>query len=207
MTSVRTGRKSCKTAKPFDVVNWLTADDTLDTIKTFAEKYTAFSRIDSDDVTSEIVLALLERQYEAPTTEAEFLTWVEEVVAPEVGKRMLAAERRIERHEKHVTAGSDDTNIVELVAEETPDDGEPKFQFCHELVAHERKRAARIRRALSKLSDGQRQAIMDKFFAGKSLAGVAADSEMCDSSHRMRLLRGKNKLAAMIDREGYSVAA
>lgn len=200
MTSVRTGRKSRKSATPFDVANWLAADDSLDIISGFARRVAAFSRAELDDLTSEIVLALLERQHEAPATEGEFLTWVQEVVAEDVAKKLRNADQR------NPGIATETDVMAETVAQDDGDD-EPAFEFCSELMAHEKKRAARIKRALSKLSESQRQAITDKFFAGKSLAGSAAESEMCDSSHRMRLMRGKRKLAAMIDREGYALAA
>lgn len=197
MATVRTSKRS---RKSFDVANWLAADDTLDTLQHFARKVAAFSRTELDDLTSEIVLALLERQHEAPATEDEFLTWVQEVVIEDVAKRLRNADQR------SPGVATDTDVLAETVAQYDGDD-EPQFEHCHELVAHERARARRVKRALAKLSESQRKAIQDRYFAGRHLTATAAEEGTCDSSHRMRLMRGKRRLASLINADGYSLAA
>lgn len=200
MTSVRTRKTARKSPKAFDVAEWMAGDDALDTLQLFARKVAAFSRSEIDDVTSEIAVALLERAADAPATEAEFLTWAAEVVAEDVARKLRNADQR-----NPGTATETDV-MAETVAQEDGGD-EPDFEFCHELVAHERKRAVRIKRALAKLSEQQRQVIHDRFFAGRHLTETAAAEGTCDSSHRMRLMRAKRKLTTFIDADGYALAA
>ncbi len=202
MKSVRT-RKTAR--KSFDVAGWMAGDDSLDIISGFARRCYTFSRLELEDTISEIAVALLERQHEAPATEEEFLTWAAEVVAPEVVRRLDNKNRIVRGNEVHVVNDKGENAVND--APELTDDEQPDFEFCHQLVVHERRLADRVRYALAKLSEKQRQVIRDKFFRGRHLSAAAAESEMCDSSHRMRLLRAKKKLAAMIDREGYALAA
>ncbi len=196
MKSVRT-RKTAR--KSFDVAGWMAGDDSLDIISGFARRVAAFSRAELDDLTSEIAVALLERQHEAPATEDEFLIWAE-VVAEDVAKRLRNADMRN-------PGVATDTDILAETVTQYDGDDEPLFETCAELVAHEQARAKRIKRVLAKLSEQQRQVIRDKFFRGRHLSAAAAESQMCDSSHRMRLLRAKRKLATLIDADGYALAA
>ncbi len=197
-----------KTAKSkINVREWMASEDGYAMIELLASKYAKFSFGPTEDMTSELALAILEREAECPKSQSEFAEWLEQLAHE-------TADNLSRKNRNPVATGSlssecdgeefqidvADPHAVDLCAEMDCD-----VVYCSQLVAHERNRAARIKRALAKLSDDHRQAILDRYFTGKVLSGVAAEEGMCDSSHRMRLLRAKNKLATMIDAEGYAV--
>jgi RNA polymerase sigma factor (sigma-70 family) len=198
MASLRNRRQSDKSL-PFDVAGWMTTTAAYSTLKDFARRVKKLAKSDTDDVTSELALALLEQKDAAPATEELFLVWVGEV-AEQVAKRMRNAEQRS-------PGTATDTDVLAATITQQ-DDNEPELPFthCSELVAYEKNRRDRIKRALGKLTDAHREVITAKFFAGVALSTVAAEQDMCDSSHRMRLLRAKKRLATLIDADGYALS-
>jgi RNA polymerase sigma factor (sigma-70 family) len=200
MASVRTKSKSRKSVRPFDVAMWLTTTVAYTTLKDFARRVRKLAKSETDDITSELALILLERKDAVPPTEEQFLVWVEEL-SVEVAKRLRNADMRS-------PGVATDTEVLAATVT-AQDDCEPELPFthCSELVAFEKARRERIKRALGKLTDGHREAITARFFSGAVLSDVAAEQGMCDSSHRMRLLRAKKKLATLIDADGYALSA
>lgn len=198
-------RKTAK--KKINIREWMASEDGYAMIESLASKYAKLSFGSVDDMTSELALAILERESECPKSQSEFAEWIEQVAHD-------TADNLSRKNRNPVATGSlssecdgeefqidiVDPNASDLCAEMDCD-----IVYCSQLVTHERNRAARIKRALAKLSDDHRQVILDRYFTSKVLSGVAANEGRCDSSHRMRLLRAKSKLATLIDSEGYAV--
>jgi RNA polymerase sigma factor (sigma-70 family) len=198
VTAARSSRKT-PAAKPFDVAAWMATESGYDHLTTLARKVAGLAMSTADDMVSEIAVVLLENATSAPKTEAKFIVWA--------GEQAEAVAKRLRDERLRYAATPTDTDILAATVEEGDDDNETEFEFCSELIAHERKLKSRVRTALSKLTEQHREAIHARYFAGVSLTDVAAERGGCNSSERMRLLRAKKKLATLIDSNGYALAA
>lgn len=206
MATVRTKSTA---SKSFNLHEWMGSEDGYAVIQEFAVKYAAFSRGSADDLFQDIALALLEREAECPKTKPAREKWLERVAEETADK--TARQNRPAKATASLSQESDGDEFTMDVADtqsvDLCHDDEPAYEFCSELVAHEKRRAARIRTALNKLTEQHREVIRDRFFSKTVLSAKAAGVGMCDSSHRMRLLRAKKKLSTLIDSEGFALAA
>lgn len=171
-------------------------DGSYEIIQELAVKHRVLAKVDSDDLNQEILVAVLEAKTMSKD-EAERIKWLQDT-ACQIACRL----RNKEMAQPHAMDGE----VMGEVFAAYDDEPEYEFENCEELVKYERNLKARVKRAVAKLSVEQQQVIKDKYLSGKQLSKVAADSEMCDSSHRTRLYRAKLKLKSMIDHSGYALA-
>lgn len=181
------------------VGEWLGTGDGYAAVRAAAKAAKALlhRRNTLDDLTQELALALLEHQ-SPPTPEL-----------PEFGEWLTALARTVATGQWREAVGQpgsgDPAVLAETVAEGECD--EPAFEFAADAERFYKARAARVRRALGKLSKPQADAVRAKFFRNKPLSAVAAAGGKCDSAERMNLLRAKRRLAELIDSSGYALAA
>lgn len=184
----------CRKAK---LAEWLAGESSFKVVQKLARKHKALAMGDAEDLASEVVVALLEHECPADAEGEGFVAWVETVVQTVAGKL-----RNVELREARAVDGE---VLQAVVAEE--EEGEPPFEKAEDMMRFLANRKDHIRRALGKLSEGQRKAIVDRYFRNTNLAEQAKGEGGCDSRDRMRLLRAKKRLAQLIDADGYVVAA
>jgi len=205
MKKVRSNRQSGKPTH-FDVRSWLTTADAYALIKQFAREFQGLAKIPTDDLTSEYVVLLLERELDAPADETAFLAWFKEL-ARETAVRFHYAAKEQERGYGRTDMAEDEADVIDgAVDPDSLPDGEPEFVYCSEVVAREESMRTRVEDALAKLSKEQRAAVKARFFRPTNLAEVSKSQGMGDSTLRMRLLRAKTRLATLIDRDAFALA-
>ena len=176
---------------------WLATEVAYKVVRAAARKHRGLSLSDLDDLTQELVVAVLEAVV-APADEAEFAEWLDRTAYKVAGGM---------RNEELEQPGSVDT---EVLAATVVGRAECELTTEEEWEAWEKAnkaRAARIKRALKKLSDDHRAIIVERFFKKANLAQSAREDEACDSRDRTRLWRAKRRLAELVDADGYAVAA
>ena len=206
MKTLRKVSRSGKSTR-FDVRSWLTTDAGYTLIKQFARQFKGLAKISTDDLTSEYVVLLLEREKDAPATEADFLVWFEELARETAVRFHYAAKEQPQGYGTAQLADGEADVMANAVDPESMPDGEPEFVYCGELVAREEALQTRVEDALAQLSKEQRAAVKARYFKPTNLAAASKVQGMGDSTLRMRLLRAKAKLTTLIDSEAFALAA
>lgn len=176
---------------------WLATEGAYKAVRAAARKHRGLSLSDLDDLTQELVVAVLEAGV-APADEAEFAAWLDRTAYKVAGGL---------RNEELEQPGCVDTEVLAATVvgrEECELTTEGEWD---EWEKANKARAARIKRALKKLSDDHRAIIVERFFKKANLAQSARADEACDSRDRTRLWRAKRRLAELVDADGYAVAA
>jgi RNA polymerase sigma factor (sigma-70 family) len=179
------------------VAGWLATPDSQKLLRKLARKFKSLACADADDLLGDAVVMILECDHPPEPGSDGFVDWLTEVVKTAAGKSRDAFLRSYAP-----ALGDGDAAVAEAV-----DDEEPPFENARDMANFLKARAARVRRVLAKLPAAQREAVRSRFFAKENLAEVARTKGLCDSAERMNLLRAKAKLAALLDRDGYAVAA
>ncbi len=190
----------CPSCARSELAEWLATEAGYKAVKAVAKKNKGLLlRMASvDDLTSEIVVRLLEEQCPMSPSADGFDAYL-----MALAYKVAGGMRNVELEQP--SAGDPEVMAATVVGREECE--------LDTVEAWENKRKAdaalkeRVRRALGKLSVAQQEAIKARFFGKGNLAADARDKGKCDSSQRMNLLRGKRRLAQLIDNHGYAVAA
>lgn len=198
MTTLR-----CPQCSKRRVAEWLAEDESCAVVRKAARKVRGLAMSDIEDITSEITLALLEHDKPVSPDAETFVEWLDEL-AYAVAGRMRTGE--LSQPGRPV-----DAEVLQAVAESEADDLdeflEPQFTHAAEMEKWIKNRAARIRRAMGKLTADHRDILIERFFKGGNLAASARGDAGCDSRNRTRLWRAKKKLGSLIDSSGYALSA
>lgn len=190
----------CPACARAEVAGWLGTSEGYKAVKAAAKKHKGLliRTASVDDLVSEVVVRLLEAECPVRPSADGFVEYLS-ALAYKVAGGMRSVEL------EQPAAGDPEVMAATVVGrEECELDTEEAWENKRKADAALRDR---IRRVLHKLPPAQREAIRTRYFGKGNLAADARDKGKCDSSQRMNLLRGKRRLAELIDNHGYRLAA
>lgn len=196
MTTLR-----CPRCSKRDVAGWLNTSTGYKVVVKLAQTVRRSLAAEVDEIVSELAVAILERQADAPADEEGFKGWLRSLatsVAWAMRRGLMAVTPVIEDP-------ADGVRGLNEVPDQTDDENESGFETPAELLRYERNLKRRVRYQLGKLSASQREAIYLRYFHGVvDLKGHAKSQGFCPNRYIMAAWRGRELLGQRMDHSGYA---